>query len=161
MKERNEWGEFFPIQYSPFAYNETLAYEYMPMLKNDVIAKGWNWRDEEGSGFPETIQKIAAQKLPDRIDHTPDDILNWAIECEETDRLFKIQKAELQFYRKLHLPVAHFHPDVRHMHRMDLRNARKLYSRNCMKCGASIQSAYASDRPEIVYCETCYLEEVY
>ena len=33
MKKTGEWGEFFPIEISPFAYNETLAHEYFPMTK--------------------------------------------------------------------------------------------------------------------------------
>ena len=33
MKEDGEYGEFFPVQYSPFAYNESTAYEYYPLTK--------------------------------------------------------------------------------------------------------------------------------
>jgi len=34
MKETGEWGEFFPVKYSPFAYNETLA---QPKFDNDFV----------------------------------------------------------------------------------------------------------------------------
>jgi len=44
---------------------------------------------------------------------------------------------------------------------MKLRNPRKLYTRNCDKCGKEIQTTYAPERPEIVYCENCYNKEVY
>jgi len=30
-----------------------------------------------------------------------------------------------------------------------------------VKCGKDMKSVYAADRPEIVYCEECYLKEVY
>ncbi|KKP36762.1 MAG: hypothetical protein UR28_C0038G0001, partial [Candidatus Peregrinibacteria bacterium GW2011_GWF2_33_10] len=52
-------------------------------------------------------------------------------------------------------------PDQRHKDRMALRNPRKLWKRNCIKCNAEIQTTYAPERKEIVYCEKCYLESVY
>lgn len=36
-----------------------------------------------------------------------------------------------------------------------------LYARECAKCATQIQTSYSPDRPEIVYCEQCYLKEVY
>lgn len=43
MKKTGEYGEFFPIKISPFNYNETLAQDYFPLDKEDVIKKGWRW----------------------------------------------------------------------------------------------------------------------
>ncbi|MBI5414957.1 hypothetical protein HZA38_05610 [Candidatus Peregrinibacteria bacterium] len=161
MQKTGEWGEFFPVEISPFAYNETIAQEYFPMSKEEVLKKGWKWKDEEKFDDSGITKKIPAQKLPNSITDIPDDILNWAIICEESGKLFKIQKAELEFYRKMNLPIPHYHPDVRHAHRMALRNPRKLWTRNCAKCQKEIQTTYAPERPEIVYCEECYLKEVY
>jgi len=42
-----------------------------------------------------------------------------------------------------------------------LRNPRRLFNRKCMKCDKQIQTSYAPEKPEIVYCEECYVEEVY
>jgi hypothetical protein len=155
----NEWGEFFPVELSPFAYNETVAQEYFPMTKEEVLAKGWKWREEEDK-IPDVKKIIPAEKLPDDIGDIPDDILNWAIKCEKTGRPFKIQKPELEFYRKMNLPIPHFHPDVRHEMRMAKRNPRKLWTRPCAECGIEMQTTYAPDRPERVLCENCYLKEV-
>jgi len=44
---------------------------------------------------------------------------------------------------------------------MNLRNPRKLYERNCDKCGEDIQTTYEPSRPETVYCEECYNKEIY
>jgi len=104
---------------------------------------------------------IPAEKLPALIKDIPDDILNWAIECEETKKPFKILKQELAFYRKMNLPIPHFHPDERHKRRMASRNPRKLWKRECGKCGLEIETTYAPEKPEKVYCEKCYLKEVY
>ncbi|KKP40496.1 MAG: hypothetical protein UR28_C0001G0006 [Candidatus Peregrinibacteria bacterium GW2011_GWF2_33_10] len=61
----------------------------------------------------------------------------------------------------MNLPLPRKHNDVRYKERMALSNPRKLYNRNCMKCGDEIKTNYALERPEIVYCEKCYLESVY
>ncbi len=175
MRETGEYGEFFPVTMSPFAYNETVAQEYFPLTKEEVEKRGWIWRDQTDEK-PKVAKLIPASQLPDSIDDIPDlssvapsdsrgakedDILNWAIECEATRRPFKIIKQELEFYRKMRLPVPRLHPDERHRRRMALRNPRKLWKRNCGKCGKDIQTTYAPERPEIVYCESCYLNTVY
>jgi len=160
MKKENEWGEFFPVEVSPFAYNETMAQEDYTMTKEEVTKKGWNWRDEIDE-IPKVEKIIPADKLPAQIDDIPDDVLNWAIKCEATDRPFRIVKQELEFYRRMKLPIPHFHPDERHKRRMALRNPRKLWDRKCDKCSKEIQTTYSPERPEKVYCEECYLKEVY
>ena len=160
MQSTGEWGEFFPATLSPFAYNETVAQEYFPLTKEKVKAKGWKWREVKDE-IPNVQKIIPAEKLPSSIADIPDDILNWAIKCEKTERPFRIIKQELVFYRKMNLPIPHFHPDVRHEERMKLRNPRKLWKRECGKCEKEMQTTYAPDRPEKVYCEECYLKEVY
>ena len=160
MISDNEYGEFFPIKISPFSYNETVANESFPMTKEDVIKKGWSWLDDhqEIGNFSKTIP---ANRLPDDIKQIPDDILNWAIQCEKTGHLFKLQPQELKFYRQNDISVPHLHPNERHKKRMALRNPRKLFDRKCDKCETEIKTTYSPDRPEKVHCEPCYLKEVY
>ena len=160
MKQTGEWGEFFPITLSPFGYNETVAQEYFPLKKEEVSAKGWKWKEEE-SDLMKVEKIIPAGRLPDSISDIPDDILNWAIECEVTKKLFKIIPQELKFYHRFNLPVPRKCPDQRHLERIALRNPRKLWDRQCAKCRTAIKTTYSPDRPEIVYCEACYLKEVY
>jgi len=160
MMKSGEWGEFFPVPISTFAYNETVAQDHFPLSKEEVFAKGWVWK-ETIDEIPQVEKIIPAEKLPASIDDIPDDILNWAIKCEATKRPFRIIKPELAFYRKMKLPIPHFHPDERQKRRIALRNPRKLWDRQCAKCGSGIQTTYSPERPEIVYCEECYLKEVY
>jgi hypothetical protein len=160
MIKTGEWGEFFPPSLSPFGYNETVANEYYPLRSEYSTRRYFNWSDFEPPK-PDVEKIIPASKLPDTIKDIPDDILNWAIECEVTKRPFRIIKQELAFYREHNLPIPRRHPDQRHKDRMALRNPRKLYNRTCMKCTKPIQTTYAPDRPEIIYCEECYLKEVY
>ncbi len=159
MKSTGEWGEYFPPETSAFGYNETLANDYFPLTKKEVIKKGWKWCDFEPEIKANRV--ILASKLPDDIKATPDDILNWAIECEITNKPFKITTQELKFYREHNLPIPRRHPDQRHLDRLALKQPYKLFDRKCSKCSSGIQTTYAPDRPEKVYCEECYLETVY
>ena len=162
-----EWWEFFPSYLSQFWYNETLAQEYFPLTKEDVSEKylydNWkqifNWSEYE-IPFPKVEKIIPAEKLPDDISKIPDDILNWAIECEKTWKPFRIIKQELEFYRKHNLPIPRKHPDQRYLDRMALRNPRKLFERKCSKCWKDIKTTYSPDRKEIVYCESCYEKDL-
>ena len=167
MKETGEYGEFFPIELSPFGYNETKAQEFFPLTKTEVQKCGWNWSDYEQS-IDDTIQIIPADRLPEDIKDIPDDILKWAIEpacrtgrCKKTGKPFKITHQELKFYRKKGLPIPHLCPQDRHKNRIALQNPRKLYNRKCDKCESKMSTTYAPDRPEKVYCEECYLKTVY
>lgn len=56
--------------------------------------------------------------LPEDISKIPDDILNWAIECEVTKKPFRIIKQELEFYRKHNIPIPRRHPDQRYIDRL-------------------------------------------
>ncbi len=160
MKSTGEWGQFFPPALSLHGYNETMAIDFFPLSKTEAVKKGFKW-----SEIPEQAIKveksISADKLPDDIKQIPDDILDWAIICQETKRPYRIQPQELKFYRKKGLSIPHIHPDVRYIRRFDTLKPPHLYTRACAKCGTSIQTTYSPDRPEKVYCEMCYLKEIY
>ena len=118
MESEGVWGEFFPPSVSAFAYNETKAYEVYPLTKEQVLERGYTWKDDIDE-VPEVSKVIPGERLPSNIDDIPDDILNWAIHCQETQRPYRITKGELAFYRLRRLPVPRVHPDVRQKVRMD------------------------------------------
>ncbi|KKP40183.1 MAG: hypothetical protein UR28_C0002G0041 [Candidatus Peregrinibacteria bacterium GW2011_GWF2_33_10] len=162
-----QWGEFFPINFSPFAYNQSRAPEYYPLNHKNAINHVFTWSDYEPE-FPHVEKTIPANLLPETINEIPDDILNWAILpveiCDShisTNHPFKIIKSELDFYRKMNLPIPRKHPDQRYLDRISLRNPRKLWRRKCIKCEKEIFSTYSPEREELVYCEMCYLEDIY
>ena len=152
-----EWGEFFPSSISPFGYNETVAQEYFPTTKEQALSKNYKWKDEEKNSeyFGPKIE------IPDNIDSVKDEIINQILNCESCNKYYKIIKQELKFYRSLKLPIPKNCPDCRHRQRLSMRNPRKLWTRNCMKCNTEIQTTYPLERKEIVYCEKCYLETIY
>ena len=156
MKKTGEWGEFFPAEFSPFGYNETMAQEYFPLTKDECNSRGWKWKDEEIS------TKYSGQKyeIPDSITDVSDDILKAILECKNCSKNYRLVRPELDFYQRQKLPIPHDCPNCRHKARMALRNPRRLFERACDKCGKEIQTTFSADRPEKVYCEACYLNAV-
>ncbi|MDD5770427.1 MAG: hypothetical protein PHE25_05655 [Candidatus Gracilibacteria bacterium] len=165
MMITGEWGEFFPSSISPFGYNETIAEEYFPISRDKALHYLYKWSDYEPQ-LPKvekiiTVEMYSNTSLLEDANKVPDDILNRAIECEITKKPFRIIKQELEFYRKHNLPIPKRHPDQRHLDRMKLRNPRNLFDRVCDKCNKKIKTTYSPERPEIVYCEECYNNEIY
>ena len=160
MQKTGEWSEFFPARISPYSYNESTAQDFFPLTKEQAQKQGFSWQDIEKPKL-DVERTIPAERLPDSIEDIPDDILNWAVECVETKNPFRILRQELQFYRTNNLPLPRLHPDVRYIDRMEKRGHGKLWKRECMKCRKEMQTTYSPERPEKVYCEECYLKEVY
>ena len=124
---------------------------------------GWgifNWSNYE-IPFPKVEKIIPANKLPHDIHQIPDDILNWAIECEVSKKPFRIIQQELEFYKTHALPLPKRSPEQRYRDRFILREPRKVFSRKCDKCSIEIQTTIATTRPEKVYCAGCYDKEIY
>ncbi len=160
MKKTGEWGEFYPAPISLFGYNKTTAQLYYPLSKEKAVLKGYTWDDYEPTK-PQVSKTIEAKDLPDNIKDTPENILDAAISCEITGKLFKITPNELQFYHSQKIPLPRHHPNQRYLNRFNKRNPRKLFPRTCAKCQKNISTTYAPERPDTVYCEKCYLETVY
>lgn len=155
MQSTGEWGNGFPIWLSPFCYNETCAQEYYPLSKEQALANGYPWKDEDVK-----ISRPATVQAPLRMSETPDTLVNEVLACSECKKNYKIVAQELTFYRTQNLPIPRKCHDCRHKDRMKQRNPRRLWNRNCMKCGNPIQTSFAPERPEPVFCEPCYLASV-
>ncbi|QQR83293.1 hypothetical protein IPJ72_05845 [Candidatus Peregrinibacteria bacterium] len=157
MKATGEWGEFFPSQFSPFGYNETVAHEYHPLTKANATERGFKWMDDlEIKNY-----KGPAQTLPDNIADVTSEKIKEVIVCEGSQKPFRVIEQELRFYKEMNLPLPRRSPQQRHLDRMKLRTARSLCNRNCQSCHAQIQTTYTPDRPEKVVCEHCYLKNIY
>jgi hypothetical protein len=158
MRSTGEWGSHFPLAISPFGYNETVADESMPLSREEIQKRGWKWRINME---PEAQYLGPDYVIPQDVADVPEEITKQILKCEVTGKPYKIIPQELKFYRDMGIPIPHKCPDQRHKERMALRNPRELWDRECMKCGKGIQTTYAPERPEIVYCEECYLASVY
>ncbi len=162
-----KYGEFFPFELSLFGYNETTAYEYFPLTKEQALEKGYRWCDKAERGYSITKKP---ENIPDSITDVDDSILGEVVACEHSGKCnencmtaFRISAEDLKFHRRLNLPLPRLCPNCRHYQRVELRNPLKLWHRKCMNkgCQNEFETSYAPERPEIIYCEKCYNKEVY
>lgn len=164
MQKTGEWGEFFDPKVSPFAYNETVARDFFPISQQEALHMWYNWREETNRSsyigtpyIPVSIsqynEKIVSQEQAEK---NISECLAWVMECRETKKNFKITKSELFFYIHYHIEIPRLHPDERYKKRLAKRLPRKLWDRTCYHCWVIISTTYSPDRPEIVYCESCY-----
>ncbi len=157
MKKTGEYGEFFPTEISPFSYNETLAQDYYPLNKEEVLKNNWKWRDDES----EKMSNGLAYEIPENIEKVDEEICKKILICETSGKPYKIIPQEVKFYRKMKLPIPRKSPIQRHKNRMSMRNPRELWERKCENCGTQISTSYDPKRPEKIYCESCYLKEIH
>lgn len=148
MKKAGEWGEYFPAEVSPFAYNESVAYDFFPLSKEEVLKQGFAWHDRDNREYKISLR---ASDLPHRISETKDSIVNETIGCisretEEGKRkypecatAFRMIPLELQLYRKLNIPVPQKCFPCRRRDRFSLRNPRRLLDRMCECAGKAAE----------------------
>src|SRR5258708_3628077 len=169
MKKEGTYGQFFPPELSPFRFNETLGYDYHPITKEEAEEKGFNWQNQTTGTFgKETIKE---SDMPENIAEVTDDILKEVLVCKDYKKNFRITRAELDFYKRMNLPLPHKDFECRHQDRMKKRNPRHLWPGSCMcelknhihkdiKCQNKFETTYSPKRLETVYCENCYQQEV-
>jgi len=152
------YGEFLPPELSPYSYNETIAYEYNPLLKDEIEKSGYNWYEIPKSKYDITFK---TELLPETFLETSENIKNEVIQCSTCDKGYNISQVEFELLKSFNQPVPHSCPNCRHKRRFNRTNKPELYDRNCDKCDIEIKTPYSPDRPEIVYCVKCYQQEVY
>ncbi len=168
MKQTGEWGEFFPAKMSPFAYNESIVSEYTPLTKDEATANGFRWSD----ALPGTTGKetITYEELPSDPDVYSNALTGYVLACSECGKNYRYILHEIDFYKNHGLALPRLCFNCRHMRRMQKRNPRRLWQRQCMcehadhdhagRCATQFETTYAPDRPEIIYCESCYQKEI-
>ena len=181
------FGEFFPSELSPFSYNETIAQEYFPKTKEKIIENGHNYRALFEKEYQPTIK---SKDLPDHIKDISESILDETISCPnngdekiQCTKAYRIIKAELEFLKNNNIALPRYCPNCRHYQRLKQRNPFHLWQGKCQcaglisqnkkykntiehihgnaSCPNEFETSYAPNRPEIVYCEKCYQQEVY
>lgn len=168
MKATGEFGEFFPVELSPGYYNETRAAIYMPLEKEAVLARGWNWEEKTPGVFGKGT--IDPEAMPDSINDVDESFLSQICTCISCTRNYTITKEEFAFYKHEIIPLSRKCPDCREKDRISQRLPRRSWHRHCMCqntqhdheaiCPNEFETSYSPDRLENVYCERCYQAEV-
>ncbi|RJQ29317.1 hypothetical protein C4571_01665 [Candidatus Parcubacteria bacterium] len=149
------YGEWLPGEFSPWPYNETMGDEFARKSKEEAIRAGFLWRDLDRRDY-----QGATIDVPDHVKDVTDDILKGILKCSECGKNYQVIKMELDFYRRMSIPIPIRCPFCRDRARIRRLNPIAIYDRKCAKCGKEIKTSYVPDWPETVYCESCYNSEV-
>jgi hypothetical protein len=175
-----KYGEFFPIEFSSYGYNNTIAMQHFPITELEAKNKGYPWVEVSPGEYKITKK---AGEIKDSIDEIKDGILNEVIECENCQKAYRVMENELIFLRKEKLPTPNLCENCRFERRIKDRLTIKLYARPCMCVGESditkvyknsakhfhgdspcvekFETGHAPEKQEIVYCEKCFQQEIY
>ena len=107
MKSTGEWGEFFPLELAPFAYEDSAADEFFP-------------RESAGTA----VARCAATVLDD-LAAIGDAACREVHSCG-CGKKFHIQKSELRIHKKMNVPLAGTCPDCRRAERNQWRSPRSV-----------------------------------
>jgi hypothetical protein len=175
-----KFGEFFPAELSYFGYNESVAQDNFPLSHDEAVEAGLSWRD----AMPFTTGKETLQlnQLPDSIRDISENITKEVFACMECGRNYRIVPQELEFYKRMEIPIPHLCFFCRHKARLAFRNAANLYDRKCQcggaqsenniyqntaahfhgdtMCSQVFETSYDPNSRHIVYCEQCYQAEI-
>ncbi|TSC67886.1 MAG: Uncharacterized protein G01um101466_622 [Parcubacteria group bacterium Gr01-1014_66] len=152
------YGEFFPVELSPHAYNETIAHNFFPLSKEEIAENGYSYREP---GIHTHDITLRTADMPDHIRDVSDAVLNEVVQCKKCQRGFKIIPMELAFLRRMNLPLPRECPFCRIEEKFtqwvkDLR----LIPRVCILCGIHFETKYTEAEAPTVYCKKCYQAEV-
>lgn len=168
------YGEFFPVELSPFAYNETVAAELSPLSKEDILKNGYEYQEQNQKKYAVTM---TPSMIPSIVKDADDTLVKEIIECAHKgvcqhgcSTAFRLTQEEIDFYMRMNIPIPHLCPNCRHYERISYKNPLMLWNRSCEchevghdhvgKCPNQFETSYSPDRPEIVYCESCYQKEI-
>src|SRR3989338_100976 len=109
MWERGEYGDGFPMKFSAQAYNMSIASVSFPLSDEEIVKLGGYLAKEPESNAGE-IKTLSGKDIPETIDEATDDVVNHGIACDVTGKPFRITPSELQFYRRMKIPIPSVHP---------------------------------------------------
>jgi hypothetical protein len=169
------YGEFFPEEFSPVEYNVSYTHEFFPLNEEETIAQGHRWLKRPERTLP---VQLTAEQLPDALDDSAETLVGQVIECEHAGKCnqectvaFQIIPQEIAYLMEQGLPLPRLCPNCRHYERIKFRSPMTTNHRQCMceqvehashqgRCSNEFETSYASDAPEIVYCESCYQQTI-
>ena len=174
------YGEFFPLEFTPFGYNNTTAIQYFSMTKEKAQDYGYPWIEVERGEY---IITKKSSDIPNSINDIDSSILKEIIECESCKKAYRILENEFNFYKKEDISIPRMCNDCRFEKRIQDRLKMELYERKCMcgglnditqkynntvehshkdkSCEEIFKTGYNPEGDEIIYCEKCYQQEVY
>lgn len=151
------YGEFFPPEFGKFAYNCSNASKFFPKTRAQAESEGYFWHEEPEAVIEATVD---AKDLPETFTEGGSAMAQAVISCSTCPKKYKVLPLEYTILERLNLPIPDHCPKCRESARFAKINVPRFYERNCAKCNTEITTAFAPERPETVYCEKCYQQEM-
>ena len=148
------------------------------MNKEQVLSAGLRWQEN----FTKTEGKESLFEIPDDINEVSDVITQDILACSACGRNYRVIEEELRFYKQNQIPIPRACFFCRFTQLYKERGPVHLWMRACQcigekssngiyqntvshrhgkePCPIEFETSYAPDRPEIVYCESCYNSEI-
>ena len=159
MQQAGEYGLFFPGHFAASPYEESLAGFHWPL--DDATLKRYGFRKgSRVSQHPTDAHDIS--EIPDTALNATSELRDTIFWDKDAKRPFQIKQADIEFSRKLQVPLPHSY----YMHRI-LQNFSSIPCNGalrmtvCGKCAAQTQTSWQEQYDGRILCETCYLKEVY
>ena len=152
MHRTGEWGEFFPMDTSPFPYNHSLAQRYFPTAPAELRAEGLWYYEKQFDGLAD----IPSEAVPDVL---PEGDNPLTLRSLESGTPFRISKEEVRRLRLFGAPLPRTTYDERMMARAALMGGIQLHERHCAKTGKPIKTHFPPDSKWIVWERDEYAKE--
>lgn len=173
------YGEFFPIEFASFGYNNSLAFQHFMKDKEEILKNNYGWINEEPGQY--SITKKSSE-IPNSAQEVDESITKEILECSTCSRPFRIVSNEFIFLKNENLPLPGECSECRHERRISDRFKIFLYDGHCMcageedetgqfkntrkhfhgttACTKKFRTGFNPVDKDIVYCESCYQQEV-
>lgn len=159
MLKEGTYGTFFPMSFSPVAYNSSMAHIMYPMIEGEAKAKDLYWQDEKDSDMS-GLDIIMQEYVPDSIDDIDGTFFSKAFIGVNSGKPYRLLEREVDFYKQHRIPVPAEAPYERMLSRFNIQNYFRISKDICTKCSKEIDSAYPTIDGWRPYCETCYQNEI-
>lgn len=150
MRDTGEYGRFFPPSLSPHYYNRSDVMDFLPLEREEALRRGYRWKE-----IARPAVAANPRPLPDHIRDASDAILEAQFNCQRSGEIYRIVKAELEFYRRRNLPLPRLSPFERMRERGSILLLHPVESHSCAQCGTDAPTALCTRDTEIL-CERCF-----
>ena len=183
------YGEFFPPSFSALAYQETITPDYYPLTKDQAVQYGFAWHESAVPHAKDALPATGLPDHINDATHDLVNRLIACVACErpyhiiDTEFVFYKRfglplprlcpkcrhEARAQFRNPLKWQIRKC--DCKGLMangiglpagqagKKEYKNTAK-HSHGATQCPNEFETTYAPDRPEIVYCESCYNSKV-
>ena len=134
LKKKNFWGEFLPPIFSDYAYNHSLANDFLPLSSAQCDFMGYRWdRDNLKNEALTDINNKETSKLfsetPVSLEKLEGDLMNKTFICEISGRPFKYFDEEVDYYIEHNILPPSRSFNIRHWERISRICRSNMYDR--------------------------------